>query len=576
MPVVYLPLASAEAFGQVGEVIVYQGVSVRKYVVPRDPRSGAQLDVRKLFFDINKVSKSMGDFLRAEARTKLGPRWHSVIYGHCKRDEGGFWSDAVTLWNGFSEVERDGWRSVAPYAATWNDPGFIFFAVQHVIYQIYIRDFGEALYWDDLLGDGYTFAGANWGKDMSGVVYAGLRDDDYGDFSYDSGWVTYSDAEAFGGSYKSIGSPHNGTIQVYFFGRQIKIHHLIGPTFGVGNVWIDDVNVGEINQYNVSAGHGVVWTSPVLERGLHRFYIHRIPSQLINVDAIEIIDRISVPRVPKPIGAVYDVGVMQFADQTATPAVPTTEKSRLYFKSDNKLYKLTDDGVEAEVGAGGLSIEDVRGAFSDVAFPHVQEVVQVFDFYSGDVSAYSIVVSGSVSLVDGVLGHPGIMRSRVTASNGYSIFRFYGNRVLFGGEIFEAIFRVITATDCLVRIGYFDQARPLSAVTDGAWVEIDGGVAVGKAAKGGIGSVTGSSFTVSLSVWYRAIVKVNLAGTLVTYSLYNDQSALVWSDSVGSNLPIGAGAVTWDAISFGKKTSGSADVGDVDWVKIWSESVLSR
>lgn len=372
MPVVYLPLASAEAFGQVGEVIVYQGVSVRKYVVPRDPRSGAQLDVRKLFFDINKVSKSMGDFLRAEARTKLGPRWHSVIYGHCKRDEGGFWSDAVTLWNGFSEVERDGWRSVAPYAATWNDPGFIFFAVQHVIYQIYIRDFGEALYWDDLLGDGYTFAGANWGKDMSGVVYAGLRDDDYGDFSYDSGWVTYSDAEAFGGSYKSIGSPHNGTIQVYFFGRQIKIHHLIGPTFGVGNVWIDDVNVGEINQYNVSAGHGVVWTSPVLERGLHRFYIHRIPSQLINVDAIEIIDRISVPRVPKPIGAVYDVGVMQFAEQTATPAAPSSEKSRLYFKTDNKLYRLADDGVEVEVGAGGLTQAEADLLYSALGHTHKQ------------------------------------------------------------------------------------------------------------------------------------------------------------------------------------------------------------
>jgi hypothetical protein len=39
--------------------------------------------------------------------------------------------------------------------------------------------------------------------------------------------------------------------------------------------------------------------------------------------------------------------------QVATPSNPAASKNKLYFKSDDKLYKLTSAGVEAEVGAGG-------------------------------------------------------------------------------------------------------------------------------------------------------------------------------------------------------------------------------
>ena len=40
------------------------------------------------------------------------------------------------------------------------------------------------------------------------------------------------------------------------------------------------------------------------------------------------------------------------AAQIATPASPASSKNRLYFKSDEKLYKLTSGGVETEIGAG--------------------------------------------------------------------------------------------------------------------------------------------------------------------------------------------------------------------------------
>lgn len=43
--------------------------------------------------------------------------------------------------------------------------------------------------------------------------------------------------------------------------------------------------------------------------------------------------------------------------QIATPANPASGENKLYFKSDDKLYKLTSAGVEAEIGAGGGGVD---------------------------------------------------------------------------------------------------------------------------------------------------------------------------------------------------------------------------
>jgi hypothetical protein len=62
--------------------------------------------------------------------------------------------------------------------------------------------------------------------------------------------------------------------------------------------------------------------------------------------------------------------------QIATPANPAANHNKLYFKSDDKLYKLTSAGVESEVGGGGgggetlaqtLALGNVTGGY-DIAF----------------------------------------------------------------------------------------------------------------------------------------------------------------------------------------------------------------
>jgi hypothetical protein len=39
-------------------------------------------------------------------------------------------------------------------------------------------------------------------------------------------------------------------------------------------------------------------------------------------------------------------------EQITTPSNPAAGKDRLYFKANEKLYKLTSAGVESEIGAG--------------------------------------------------------------------------------------------------------------------------------------------------------------------------------------------------------------------------------
>ena len=54
---------------------------------------------------------------------------------------------------------------------------------------------------------------------------------------------------------------------------------------------------------------------------------------------------------------VHGVDAPILTKQTTTPANPASGYNKLYFKSDDKIYKLNSAGVEAELGSGGTSAE---------------------------------------------------------------------------------------------------------------------------------------------------------------------------------------------------------------------------
>ena len=88
MPTLYLPLASQQAFGTFGGLITYQGTICRVYTVPYDPRTNAQVDTRKLFYDHTKMLKSLGLFGRAACSSWYGSRWYTELTGLSKLSGG--------------------------------------------------------------------------------------------------------------------------------------------------------------------------------------------------------------------------------------------------------------------------------------------------------------------------------------------------------------------------------------------------------------------------------------------------------------------------------------------------------
>lgn len=66
------------------------------------------------------------------------------------------------------------------------------------------------------------------------------------------------------------------------------------------------------------------------------------------------------------LNAMFDSTGADFA-QIATPASPSSGRNKAYFKSDDKLYKLTSAGVESEVGSSSLTTKGDIQTYSTVA-----------------------------------------------------------------------------------------------------------------------------------------------------------------------------------------------------------------
>ena len=77
------------ASGQFAKCIVFgKNGRDRKYVVPADPQTTAQMLIRNKLGDIQRSLKLLGLVLRGELRAGLGPQWNSMIVGELTKNSG--------------------------------------------------------------------------------------------------------------------------------------------------------------------------------------------------------------------------------------------------------------------------------------------------------------------------------------------------------------------------------------------------------------------------------------------------------------------------------------------------------
>jgi len=115
----------------------------------------------------------------------------------------------------------------------------------------------------------------------------GTYDDTDPAWSYSSGWIAYTGSGPYNNTLH-----YSATIDDYatlaFEGTQFRLTYTGHINRGQMDVYVDDVKVGTIDQYNPTLAWQKTWTSPVFTDGVHTLKLVHTTGTYIDIDAIEI------------------------------------------------------------------------------------------------------------------------------------------------------------------------------------------------------------------------------------------------------------------------------------------------
>jgi len=148
-------------------------------------------------------------------------------------------------------------------------------------------------------------------------------------------------------------------------------------------------------------------------------------------------------------------------DEVASPGTPATDKWHLYFKSDGKLYKKSDAGVETEGGGGGLPGSGIlfdASAGNELWFPATNPAKLDTDVGSnftwgmkriGFDDTTDQYVYGAFQLYPSLTGYTTVnvqaVGYAVTAAASKTILLGFGFGATNSGEVWDAVGSPITA-----------------------------------------------------------------------------------------------------------------------------------
>ena len=286
MPRVYLPLASAKAFGAVGEMVVFQGVSARSYVVPYDPRTALQVDQRSLFHDVTKMETSFGPWAKAAWKTAFGSRWYTGLYKRVTENGRARFETHAAVWNAFTESQKEAWNIAATFQVTNNAPGLVFYIVLAVMadWLLYLN---APMYDFSGVSAGGAAAAGLWArKDLSGALTSGIHQQTDTLINYSGIWTNQNNASASGGSYKESAVSGSPFVSFYFYGTQLTFVHM--KNMGLGTVRIS--SFGMVDMLVDLANATQLWlyesNTPILTKSLHFVTITREGTGAANLDAL--------------------------------------------------------------------------------------------------------------------------------------------------------------------------------------------------------------------------------------------------------------------------------------------------
>jgi hypothetical protein len=287
MPKVTMPLGSDNAHGHVGDLLVFQGNTVKAFRTPRNPKTPAQTSVRDRMQSVTKMILAMKPWARGCLQGMLGVSWYGLIYKSILQG----WNESEAYWLQMWSGEQETWVGVAPYRYTRIDPDMTFFICYRAIVLLCEQN---GYNWFGVFVEGGEAAMVLewWTRSIENVFYAGKYDDNNADFEYSAGagvWDVINDGNAYGGSYHRSNLSSMAMLHFTFYGRKFGIlYHQIVTSSAVSLV-IDNSNEFVFSQNSVEGLYQVEWQSELRNRGIHTVDIWRSGANgSINIDGVVI------------------------------------------------------------------------------------------------------------------------------------------------------------------------------------------------------------------------------------------------------------------------------------------------
>ena len=192
--------------------------------------------------------------------------------------------------------------------------------------------------------------------------------------------------------------------------------------------------------------------------------------------------------------------------------------------------------------------------------------------------------TGIPTQIDSEPGHPGITRFVSAAASGtgggVGLDPSGGGTArmrIFGGEVIEIVWRTLSITNCGARVGCMDVSTLTATPGEAVYINISNATVTGKTYRGGTPSTTPSSYTLSNNTWYRGVILVNEDATEITFEIYSEFGALLWSDTITDNIPQPQSLNGLSPAALFLSTAiGIQNLVDIDYMAYSSSKVLVR
>lgn len=175
--------------------------------------------------------------------------------------------------------------------------------------------------------------------------------------------------------------------------------------------------------------------------------------------------------------------------------------------------------------------------------------------------------------------HPGVLRIRssTTANSGVRSQMDSNQILLGGGEVYEAVFNLITLTNTTHRFGFHDSNTSADAV-DGAYIELPAGSgnAVLKTASNSVRTTSATIAALSTSTWYTAVIVVDEAAANVTAFIFDSNGNLLGSQTNSANIPTASGRETGAGWISTNSTTTATDLAHLDYQSVSFTKPLNR